>query len=66
MIQIKAIVSVSDRLRSVQQNNQGTIRRLQKMSPLPQAQEAQAKIAGAQLCAWAMGITGMPVRSAIT
>lgn len=65
MIQIKAIVSVSDRLRSVQQNNRGTIRRLQKMSPLPQAVEVQAERAGLQLSTRAMGITGMPALSAI-
>lgn len=40
MIQIKPIVSVSERLGCVrQQNNRGPIRRLQKMSPLPRRLE---------------------------
>lgn len=49
----------------MQHNNQSTMERLHKMSPLPQAEEMQAEIPRLQLRTWAMGLTGMPALSAI-
>lgn len=62
MIQIKAIVSVSNWLSSALQNNWGAADMLHKVGPLPQAEE---EIAGLKLRTRAVGITGMPVLSAV-
>lgn len=62
MIQIKPIVSGGNWLGSAQQNNWGAADGLHKMGPLPQAEE---EIAGLKLRTRAVGITGMPVLSAV-
>lgn len=62
MIQIKAIVSVSNWLGSAQQNNWGAADGLHKVGPLPQAEQ---EIVGLELGTRAVGITGMPALSAV-
>lgn len=62
MIQIKAIVSVSNWLSAAQQKHWGGADGLHQVGPLPQAEQ---EIAGLELGTRAVGITGMPALSAV-